>query len=1184
MKMGEENDEEEVIQRKFRKGDYIKVSKLVKAKAHNGKPGLVLGFDEEKGRYQIRFFDKGGTLSLLKEENLADATVKEHHDTKHNFASLKLTVPEGRSLVICERGMLTYYSAELTSMPHAPVIIDVDYDNTCAVCHPNRLYFTPENWNIKQKVSVKSMAIPGTDNAEEVIINHRGASNDDQYNSPNLVTTPTYLLVTILDSDAPYLWGFGTVPLDEQHTAGCVPHHIDLKSLEHKPKGDSTNHREAWVRPWRDNKNGTSYTRKKAKLQQKCRIKERVLSHVIQSSKLKGKTYMSAPSQEIESRRIISRAKGKKRFFDHNKIDHEIENEAREDARCQRMWKAIDTGGDGTVSVEELRLYFKRTFKYSDVYIDRMVNFVDKDKSGIISLNEFKSYMKNRKKIRAQYIKDKEEHQVQEHEEEEQNLEKQLFPVSRQVLSINIQTMEKRRTIKRKKKKHFRSFKSIIRQKKAAAEEAKANGKKDQKAPTHITEISCGEGFSCFVTGKGKLYTFGENNSSGQLAHGDYVSRYTPTVWDGMDSLGSKHRVANVSCGSEHAACTTSEGIVLTWGNGANGKLGHGNCRNVTTPSPVRSLLHDAGHRAIASSVACGGRHTVMLTENRDVYSWGFGQSGALALCDRKKRAKRRADVLTPARVHFFDSAHPKKVVAGGSHNIFIMGGNGLALSVGWGDDGQLGRSVQGSDDVPRPVQMPQGEAVCDAACGDAHSLVLCENNHVYAFGDNSFGQLGIGNRKKKFYPQRVPLLSNLNIILLQAGGRHSAAITQSGALYTWGAGEANQIGWGEGNGNRNSLDGLVPRNVERLAGIRVIQVALGQAHSLCTSMEPEADNQLKNSVVLRKNHDKIDDSRKLRIKKLFELVDQTIDSNINGQRVLSLATGEILKTRLEGELIGWNVLPEKEAEAEEIKRSILKKIAILSEQKLNPANQETRRRRIKCGNGRPATATGLVQREKQVPKKRSKRNSRRPSTAIGARTYAPPSVPVPAPIRKSFQPPSSGRVVYEPSKAHDSKIPVATRPATANLRQEFVGRRKTFKRPATASNGQGLRKVYANGKVSAANGKKSLRRPATALSSRNSPRKSKKRRPVSATGRALRKYQQNRTTQSIAHRAAAKRSNFVHVNRAMVDKENASWKALLVQKHYGVGINIEVRPSVTEHLRRMQIVDDYLGTKTPIV
>jgi hypothetical protein len=51
-----------------------------------------------------------------------------------------------------------------------------------------------------------------------------------------------------------------------------------------------------------------------------------------------------------------------------------------------------------------------------------------------------------------------------------------------------------------------------------------------------------------------------------------------------------------------------------------------------------------------------------------------------------------------------------------------------------------------------------------------------------------------------------------------------------------------------------------------------------------------------------------------------------------------------------------------------------------------------------------------------------------------------------------------------------------------------------------------------------------------------------------------------------------------------MVDKENASWKALLVQKHYGVGINIEVRPSVTEHLRRMQIVDDYLGTKTPIV
>ena len=68
---------------------------------------------------------------------------------------------------------------------------------------------------------------------------------------------------------------------------------------------------------------------------------------------------------------------------------------------------------------------------------------------------------------------------------------------------------------------------------------------------------------------------------------------------------------------------------------------------------------------------------------------------------------------------------------------IFIVGGVGHALSCGYGDSGQLGRICEGSDDTPLPVEMPEGEAICHVASGYSHTIVLCENNHVYSFGSN---------------------------------------------------------------------------------------------------------------------------------------------------------------------------------------------------------------------------------------------------------------------------------------------------------------------------------------------------------------------------------------------------------------------------------------------------------------
>lgn len=70
----------------------------------------------------------------------------------------------------------------------------------------------------------------------------------------------------------------------------------------------------------------------------------------------------------------------------------------------------------------------------------------------------------------------------------------------------------------------------------------------------------------------------------------------------------------------------------------------------------------------------------------------------------------------------------------------------------------------------------------------DGHTLALTENGHVYSWGDGDYGKLGHGNCVTHKQPERIagPFLGK-TIKYINAGYRHSAAITDDGRLWTWG-------------------------------------------------------------------------------------------------------------------------------------------------------------------------------------------------------------------------------------------------------------------------------------------------------------------------------------------------------------------------------------------------------------
>ena len=73
-------------------------------------------------------------------------------------------------------------------------------------------------------------------------------------------------------------------------------------------------------------------------------------------------------------------------------------------------------------------------------------------------------------------------------------------------------------------------------------------------------------------------------------------------------------------------------------------------------------------------------------------------------------------------------------------------------------------------------------------AAGEGHSLSICDDARIKAWGRNNRGQLGDGDHEDAvFVPYRVGALKN--VISIGAGFGHSVAITQDGSIYVWGRG-----------------------------------------------------------------------------------------------------------------------------------------------------------------------------------------------------------------------------------------------------------------------------------------------------------------------------------------------------------------------------------------------------------
>ncbi|CAF2143360.1 ultraviolet-B receptor UVR8 [Brassica napus] len=383
------------------------------------------------------------------------------------------------------------------------------------------------------------------------------------------------------------------------------------------------------------------------------------------------------------------------------------------------------------------------------------------------------------------------------------------------------------------------------------------------------SQAIAGPGHSIAVTSKGQVYTFGHNNS-GQLGHGhtDEEARILPirslqgtiiiqaaagagrtmlisdngSVYScGKDLFGEAEYggqggsrqvttpqlvtslknifVVQAAIGNFFTAVLSREGKVYTFSWGSDGRLGHQTEANDVEPRPLLGSLENVPVVQIAAGY-CYLLALVCQPNGMSVYSVGCGLGGKLG--HGSKTDEKYPRVIEQFQLLNFQP----RVVAAGAWHAAVVGQDGRVCTWGWGRYGCLGHGNEEGESVPKVVEGLSHVKAVHVATGDYTTFVVSEDGDVYSFGCGESASLGhhtavFEQRDRqanvlspavvtslKQVKERVVQISLTNSIYWNA---HTFALTESGKLFAFGAGDKGQLGAELG---RDQTERCVPERV----------------------------------------------------------------------------------------------------------------------------------------------------------------------------------------------------------------------------------------------------------------------------------------------------------------------------------------------------------------------------------
>ena len=305
-------------------------------------------------------------------------------------------------------------------------------------------------------------------------------------------------------------------------------------------------------------------------------------------------------------------------------------------------------------------------------------------------------------------------------------------------------------------------------------------------------QIAHGNNNGYALSGDGRVYAWGTNGNHELGNGGTTVSAVPVPISAGAIPVGAT--IKQIAAGWSSGYALASDGAVYAWGANYAGQLGDDLTDSPSVPVAV-DLSAVRPHTTIVS-IAAGQSDGYALASNGELYAWGYNNDGELGDGDN-------SDVSAATPVS--RSAMPPGVtftsVAAGQNAAYAVGSDGKVYA--WGSDTSdaLGLGVSGDKNVPTAIAagaIPSGVKMAAVAGGQEGGYALGDDGHVYAWGSDTYGDLGDGHNADSDSPVKVVAGSiprGVRLVGLSAGSASGYSLGSDGKAYGWGKGGDGQLG-----------------------------------------------------------------------------------------------------------------------------------------------------------------------------------------------------------------------------------------------------------------------------------------------------------------------------------------------------------------------------------------------------
>ncbi len=343
-------------------------------------------------------------------------------------------------------------------------------------------------------------------------------------------------------------------------------------------------------------------------------------------------------------------------------------------------------------------------------------------------------------------------------------------------------------------------------------------------------------------------------NQFGEVGDNTTALHRAPVAVETTGVLAGKTVVA-LAAGGYHTLALCSDGTLAAWGYNYYGQVGDNQASGWESLVPVAVNVGpgSALYGKTVVGVAAGFYHSVAVCSDGTVAAWGWNNIGQLGDNSTTTRFLPVAvDVSLGVSALYGKSV--VAVAAGNNHNLALCSDGTV---VGWGSNGsgQLGDNLVSGPVSGVPVSVNTnssisalyGKTPVAVAAGQVHSLALCSDGTVLAWGNNASGRLGDNTLTQRNVPVAVNTDSGVSalygkmVVAIAVGASYNLALCSDGTVAGWGYNYDGELGDNTATDRRVPVAVNTSSGISALYGKRVVTIAAGAGTSLASCADGTA-------------------------------------------------------------------------------------------------------------------------------------------------------------------------------------------------------------------------------------------------------------------------------------------------------------------------------------------------------